>query len=82
MVLGDYFDIEHINNESHRLGMSGIITLNEALSKPLKKVVYVKTTTKTEDTQVLWSSDPKNSCYNKTKHDVTHIRVNIGVYCI
>ena len=83
MVLGDYFDIlEHINNVSRRLGMSGIITLNEALSKPLKKVVYVKTKTKTEDTRVLWSSDPKNSCYKNTKHGVTRIRVNIGVYCI
>ena len=40
MVLGDYFNIEHINAVSHRLGMSGIITLNEALSKLLIDEVY------------------------------------------
>ena len=80
MVLGDYFNIEHINGMSHRLGMSGIITLNEALSKPLKKIVFVQTMTK--DIKVLWSGDPENPCYNESKHHVTHIRLKTRGYCI
>ena len=78
MLLGDYFNIQHINIASHRLGMSGITTLNEALNKPLKKMVFVQM--KSKDTQVLWSSDPENFCYNKSEYNLTRLRAK--GYCI
>lgn len=63
MVLGDFFDLEHLNNASRSMGYAEIITRKDFLGKGFKNVTLLKL--KKEGIEKLeWSYESNGSCYS------------------